>query len=80
MSGTWLTLLGTIVSIVSLTIGVVFRLGRSDARLEALEDWRRSIRDDMHEISEQMQALGKAMTALTTIMEERTERRKVDRG
>ncbi len=80
MSGTWFTLLGTIVSIVSLTIGVVFRMGRSDARLDALEEWRHSIRSDMHEISEQMQILGKAITALTTIMEERTERRKVDRG
>ncbi len=79
MTGTWFTLLGTIVSVIALTIGVVFRMGRSDARLESLEDWRANIRVDMHEISDQMFALGKAIAALTTTIEERTERRKHQR-
>ena len=75
MTGTWLTLIGLIISVVSGGAAITFRLGRSDARLESIESWRANIRTDMHEISEQMQALGRAITALTTTMEERTERR-----
>lgn len=54
---------------------VIFRAGRHDARIEALEQWRGSIRQDMHEISDKLETLSTNVKHLSTLLEERTERR-----
>jgi hypothetical protein len=70
---------GSVVTLGLFVIGVTFRMGRHDARIDALEKWRDNIRLDMHEISDQIQGLSKQMTALATLIEERTDRRTSDR-
>jgi len=55
---------------------VIFKLGHHSARLEELEKWRASIRDDMHEISDKLEEVNRSMEKLATLIEERTERRK----
>lgn len=54
--------------------GVIFRMGHQSARIEALESWRGSIRQDMHEISEKLEAVGVDLRHLTTLIQERTTR------
>lgn len=49
--------------------------GRLEHRVEALEEWRGTMRSDMHEISEQMRDLVVEVKALHTLIQERTERR-----
>ncbi len=59
--------------------GVIFRMGHQAARIEALENWRGSIRQDMHEISDKLSDVGEELQRLGTIIQERTERRQEDR-
>jgi septation ring formation regulator EzrA len=78
VTGAWQAIIGLIGSFVTISIfliGVVFRMGRSEARIDHLEEWRANVRMDMHEISDQIQEVGHKLTALVTMFEERTERR-----
>jgi len=68
-------ILGLILTFTIFVIQVVFKLGHHSARLEELEKWRGAIREDMHEISDRLEAMTKSMEKLTTLIEERTERR-----
>ena len=66
---------GLIISFAIFVSQVIFKLGHHAARLEELEKWRGSIREDMHEISDKLEQVNKNMEKLTTLLEERTERR-----
>jgi len=75
---TWSIILGLLGSVITLGLFVLnatFKLGHHAARIEALEDWRKTIRSDMHEISEAIQEMSRQMATLTALIEERTERR-----
>ncbi len=54
---------------------VIYRTGHLSARVEELERWRITIRQDIHEISEILTNVGNELNRLTTMIEERTERR-----
>ena len=68
-------LFGSLITIGTLVITAVFNLGKHAARIEELERWRNSIRVDMHEISDKLELLSKQIVTLTTLIEERTDRR-----
>lgn len=72
-------LVGSVVTLGLFLISVTFRMGHHAARIEQLEKWRDNIRLDMHEISDHIQALGKNIAEIKTMLEERTERRHVVR-
>jgi peptidoglycan hydrolase CwlO-like protein len=68
-----------------LTVGiqlatVTFKSGRNDARLEELERWRQDMRKDMHEISDQLSQISRQLFSVSTLIDERTERRQFSRG
>lgn len=67
-------LIGAMVTLALFLGGVIFRMGHQSARIEALESWRGSIRQDMHEISEKLEAVGVDLRHLTTLIQERTTR------
>ncbi len=54
---------------------VIFKTGHISARVEELEKWRGSIRDDMHEISDKIDVMNQSLKGLSTLIEERTEKR-----
>jgi hypothetical protein len=58
---------------------VIFRMGHLSARVEELEKWRANMRNDMHEISDQMAEIVRQMGELHTLITERTERRALPR-
>jgi len=68
-------ILSLVITFAIFVLNVTFKLGHHAARLEALEKWRDGIRDDMHEISDKMEAMLINFQTLTTLIEERTERR-----
>lgn len=74
-----LGIIGLIITYSTFTLGIAFKLGHHSARLEALESWRSGIRDDMHEISDKMEEMASSLRELTTVIEERTERRVIPR-
>lgn len=76
--GAWINL-GAIVTLTITTAAAIFRLGHVVARVEALEEWRKTVRADMHEISECLGHVGEELKRLSTLIEERTERRFGDR-
>lgn len=45
------------------------------SRVEAVEEWRKTVRGDMHEVSEELRSLAGEVKQLRTIIEERTDRR-----
>lgn len=69
------SLLGTIVTVAIFFAGVIYKMGQHSSRLESLEEWRRNIRIDMHEISEELKKISSQVSNLTTLVVERTERR-----
>jgi hypothetical protein len=52
-----------------------FVSGELASRVSELERWRGNVRDDLHEVSDQLTALVGEVKALVTLVEERTERR-----
>jgi hypothetical protein len=68
-------LFGAFITVFIFTLTNTFRAGHIVARIEELEKWRSSIRVDMHEISDKIESMTAAMEKLTTLIEERTERR-----
>jgi hypothetical protein len=67
-------LIGAMVTLALFLGGVIFRMGHQSARIEALETWRGSIRQDMHEISSKLESVGVDLRHLTTLIEERTSK------
>ena len=72
---TWLIgLTGSIITVAIFTGTIIFRMGHQAARIEELERWRTSIRQDMHEISDALDAVRVELQRLGTTIEERTNR------
>lgn len=71
---------GVEVSIAIFAVGVIFWLGYHKAKIDSLEKWRDNIRTDMHEISDLIQGLSQKIAELTTLIEERTNRREFKRS
>lgn len=67
--------LGVILSFSVFLSTVIFRMGQLSARVEALEKWRWTMRDDMREISDILTQMRAEFERLSTLIEERTERR-----
>lgn len=80
MTGAFWAMAGVVSTLAIFLAGVIFHAGHVSARVQELERWRVSIRDDMHEISEKIGALDGSIRALVTVVEERTERRQNGRG
>ena len=72
---TWIAAVGILITFSTLLGSALFRIGHLSARVEALETWRGHLRADMHEISDKMGRLISEMSALRTLVDERTERR-----
>lgn len=73
------TIIGILLSFSVFLANVIFKMGRMDARVESLEAWRLTIRQDMHEISAILTNMTKELGRLATLIEERTDRRIVPR-
>ena len=73
------TLIGTLLTFAIFMANVIYRTGHLSARVEELERWRIDIRKDMHEISDKLEDVTTALRHLTTLIEERTDRRLVAR-
>jgi len=67
--------LGVLLSFSVFLATVIFRMGQLHSRVEALEKWRWTMRDDMHEISDILTHMKTELERLATLLEERTERR-----
>ncbi len=59
---------------------IIFHMGRLTARVEALEKWRESMRADLHEISDKIEAMVTELQTVHTLIEERTDRRQLPRS
>lgn len=75
MSGETYTIIGFCLTVLLFLFSVIFKTGHVAARVEELERWRVNVRQDFHEVSEQLGEVAVALKQLTTIIEERTERR-----
>jgi len=73
------TLIGILLTFAIFMANVIYRTGHLSARVEELERWRIDIRKDMHEISDKLEDVTTALRHLTTLIEERTDRRLVAR-
>lgn len=71
--------LGVLLSFSVFLATVIYNSGKLGARVDALEKWRWTMRDDMREISNILTGMKTELERLTTIIEERTERRKWER-
>lgn len=60
-------------------VEVLEKPGKLDTRVEALETWRGTIRNDMQEISDQIGKLSVQVTTVETLIRERTDRRNLPR-
>lgn len=69
-------LISSVIVLALFLSGVIFKMGHHSARLEALELWKVNMRQDMHEISDKLEVISNQIRALTTILDERTERHK----
>jgi len=73
-SGTY-AVVGILLTFSIFLANVIYKAGNLSARVDELERWRVDIRKDMHEISEQLEKAGNTLKYLTTLIEERTDRR-----
>lgn len=71
--------LGLVLTFSTSIVMIAFRVGSMSARLDELEKWRKDIRADMHEISDQLIAVGKELHGLSVLIVERTDRRIIPR-
>ena len=55
--------------------GVIYKLGHMAARVEELERWRGRMLATMHEVSESINSMTLELKKLSTLIEERTDRR-----
>lgn len=70
-------LVGSLVTLALFIAGAIFRMGHHAARIEQLEQWRATIRLDMHEISRSLEVMSIELKRLAVLIEERTHRRRV---
>ncbi len=75
----WIAGIGLLITFSTFLATVIYRSGHLSARVEELERWRGNLRLDMHEISEKLEGLTAAVHGLQTLIEERTERRRLER-
>jgi hypothetical protein len=75
----WLAFGGLALTMLLAYGNLAYRLGHGAARVEELEKWRGNMRADMHEISDKLSAQTTAIQSLTTLIDERTERRQLTR-
>ena len=73
-------LVGSIVTVLLFLAGVIYHAGKLAARVTSLEEWRKGIRQDMHEISDKLELISTELKQLMTLVDERTERRVVKRS
>ena len=73
------TIIGILLTFSIFLSNVIFKTGHISARVEALEKWRIDIRNDMHEISDELKNMSTALKELSTLIEERTDRRIIQR-
>lgn len=73
------TIVGLLLTMATLIASVLYRVGHMAARLEELERWRASVRQDLHEVSDRLEEQTNAIERLTTLIEERTDRRTTTR-
>lgn len=79
ITGIWIAGLALLITFTQLVGLSLYKIGHLSARIEELEKWRVNIRNDLHEISDRMEHMALAIEGLKTIIEERTDRRKVMR-
>jgi hypothetical protein len=70
-----ISVIGLIITFSIFLSHVIYKTGHISARVEELEKWRGSIRDDMHEISDRLQIMNETLKQLSVLIDERTERR-----
>lgn len=80
MTGASWVAIGVLLTLAIFISNVIFRTGHLAARVEEIERWRADIRKDMHEISDKMELINNNLMNLSTLIEERTERRLAIRG
>jgi hypothetical protein len=68
--------IGVILTFSIFLANVIYRVGHLSARVEEIERWRLTIRQDMHEISDILTNMTVEMRRLSTLIEERTGRTK----
>lgn len=73
------TILTVMATLMIAVLGLAFRAGKLDSRVESLEVWRGTIRTDMHEISDQITGLSLQVANVETLIRERTDRRSLTR-
>lgn len=73
------TILTVMATLMIAVLGLAFRAGKLDSRVEALEIWRGTIRNDMHEISDQIAGLSIQVANVEILIRERTDRRSLTR-
>ena len=71
------TVIGILLTATIFLANVIFRMGHLSARVEELERWRTNMRQDMHEISDKLGEMSEKLRYLATLMEERTDRRRL---
>jgi sensor domain CHASE-containing protein len=69
------TLIGVFLTLGIFVANVIFRTGQLYARVDELEKWRTLVRQDLHEVSAELQTINNNIIGLKTLIEERTERR-----
>lgn len=67
--------IGILLTLSIFLANVIYQTGRLSARVEEIERWRLTIRQDMHEISDILVSVGNELKRLSTLIEERTDRR-----
>lgn len=75
MSALEWTAIGVLLTFSMFLANVIYKMGHLSARLEAIESWRIDVRKDLHEVSNKMENITISLNKLTTLIEERTERR-----
>jgi hypothetical protein len=71
----WVAIFSILVTFSIFLANVIYRTGHLSARVEALEVWRANVRNDMHEISDKLEVIVTDISKLTTLVDERTNRR-----
>lgn len=73
------SIIGSLSALFIAILVLFYRAGQFSAQISDLIEWRNRVRNDMHEISDKLEVVAVAIRTLTTLVEERTERRSTDR-
>lgn len=74
-----ISIIGTLSAIFISTLVLFYNAGKVSARVESLESWRGNIRNDMHEISEDLEAIKISLSNLEVIMRDHKEAERLGR-